>query len=84
MVIENIFVPHFFKRMPPSFANTIQVDCPEDVAAYIHRVGRTARFTSEGNSLLFLLPSEREMLTKLQSAESKIPIHLRKVKLFHS
>lgn len=84
MDIENIFVQHFFKRIPPSFTTTMQVDCPEDVAAYIHRVGRTARFTSEGNSLLFLLPSEREMLTKLQSAESKIPIHLRKVKLFHS
>jgi ATP-dependent RNA helicase DDX10/DBP4 len=24
----------------------VQADCPEDVAAYIHRVGRTARFKS--------------------------------------
>ncbi|XP_020674233.1 DEAD-box ATP-dependent RNA helicase 32 isoform X3 [Dendrobium catenatum] len=64
----------------PAVDWVIQVDCPEDVAAYIHRVGRTARFTSEGNSVLFLLPSEREMLTKLQSAEPKIPIQLRKVK----
>jgi ATP-dependent RNA helicase DDX10/DBP4 len=24
----------------------VQADCPEDVASYIHRVGRTARFKS--------------------------------------
>ncbi|XP_020592984.1 DEAD-box ATP-dependent RNA helicase 32 [Phalaenopsis equestris] len=64
----------------PAVDWVIQVDCPEDVAAYIHRVGRTARFASGGNSVLFLSPSEREMLTKLQSAEPKIPIQLRKVK----
>lgn len=52
----------------------IQVDCPEDVAAYIHRVGRTARYHSEGRSVLFLVPSETEMLKKLEVA--KIPIHL--------
>ncbi|KAG0500650.1 hypothetical protein HPP92_000722 [Vanilla planifolia] len=64
----------------PAVDWVIQVDCPEDVAAYIHRVGRTARFTSEGKSVLFLLPSEMKMLAKLQSAESKIPIKLKKVK----
>ncbi|KAK8953641.1 DEAD-box ATP-dependent RNA helicase 32 [Platanthera guangdongensis] len=65
----------------PSVDWVIQVDCPEDVAAYIHRVGRTARFTSAGNSLLFLVPSEKAMLTKLHAAEPKIPIILRKVKV---
>lgn len=65
----------------PSVDWVIQVDCPEDVAAYIHRVGRTARFTSEGNSLLFLAPSEKAMLTKLRAAEPKIPIILKKVKV---
>lgn len=55
------------------------MDCPDDIAAYIHRVGRTARFASEGKSVLFLEPSEIKMLTKLQGAEPKIPIHLRKV-----
>lgn len=64
----------------PAVDWVIQVDCPEDVAAYIHRVGRTARFTSEGNSVLFLSPSEREMLTKLHSADPKIPILFKKVK----
>ncbi|XP_020674232.1 DEAD-box ATP-dependent RNA helicase 32 isoform X2 [Dendrobium catenatum] len=71
---------HLRSKMIVFLSTCKQVDCPEDVAAYIHRVGRTARFTSEGNSVLFLLPSEREMLTKLQSAEPKIPIQLRKVK----
>ncbi|KAM2968843.1 hypothetical protein FF2_016018 [Malus domestica] len=54
----------------------VQVDCPEDVASYIHRVGRTARFDSVGRSLLFLMPSEEKMLDKLQAA--KIPIREKK------
>lgn len=36
----------------------LQADCPEDVASYIHRVGRTARYTYAGKGLLLLLPSE--------------------------
>lgn len=32
----------------------IQVDCPDDVVCYLHRVGRTARYKAEGKSLLFL------------------------------
>ncbi|KAK1323017.1 DEAD-box ATP-dependent RNA helicase 32 [Acorus calamus] len=54
----------------------VQVDCPEDVATYIHRVGRTARFTSRGRSVLFLAPSENKMITNLH--EAKIPIKIRK------
>ncbi|XVE80373.1 hypothetical protein DITRI_Ditri14bG0134800 [Diplodiscus trichospermus] len=50
----------------------VQVDCPDDVASYIHRVGRTARYLSGGRSLLFLMPSEMKMLEKLLAA--KIPI----------
>lgn len=38
----------------------IQLDCPEDVDTYIHRVGRTARYESSGKALLFLLPSEEQ------------------------
>lgn len=55
----------------------LQVDCPDDVATYIHRVGRTARFMSGGRSLLFLAPSEVGMLKKLQ--DKKIPIEFTKV-----
>ncbi|KAI3810040.1 hypothetical protein L1987_19647 [Smallanthus sonchifolius] len=54
----------------------VQVDCPEDVASYIHRVGRTARYDSIGQSVLFLLPSEMKMLERLQ--EKKIPVQFDK------
>ncbi|GMI63744.1 hypothetical protein like AT5G54910 [Hibiscus trionum] len=50
----------------------VQADCPEDVASYIHRVGRTARYLSGGRSILFLMPSEMKMLEKLEAA--KVPI----------
>lgn len=53
------------------------MDCPEDVASYIHRVGRTARFYTQGKSLLFLTPSEEKMIEKLQ--EAKVPVKLIKV-----
>lgn len=40
----------------------IQVDIPEDIQTYIHRVGRTARYKSQGNSLLFISEHEKEFL----------------------
>ncbi|CAN0910110.1 DEAD-box ATP-dependent RNA helicase 32, partial [Linum grandiflorum] len=46
----------------------VQMDCPEDVESYIHRVGRTARYLSGGRSVLFLEPSEMQMLEKLKAA----------------
>lgn len=49
----------------PAVDWVIQVDCPEDVATYIHRVGRTARYKSKGNALLFLLTSELKFLQQL-------------------
>ncbi|KAF4350989.1 hypothetical protein F8388_021696 [Cannabis sativa] len=57
----------------------VQVDCPDDIKTYIHRVGRTARYDSCGKSVMFLLPSEKTMLDKLR--EEKIPIKTYKVKL---
>ncbi|PSC73011.1 DEAD-box ATP-dependent RNA helicase 32 [Micractinium conductrix] len=57
----------------PTVDWVVQADCPEDVAAYIHRVGRTARYVSAGKGLLLLLPSEREgMLAQLE--EAKVPV----------
>jgi ATP-dependent RNA helicase DDX10/DBP4 len=44
----------------PSVDWVLQVDAPEDAETYIHRVGRTARYESAGNGLLFLVPSEEE------------------------
>lgn len=57
----------------PAVDWVIQVDCPEDVDTYIHRVGRTARHEKEGRAVLFLDPSEEEgMLSRLE--QKKVPI----------
>ena len=56
----------------PSIDWVLQLDCPEDVATYIHRSGRTARYRSSGRSLLFLLPSERDAMLAKLNAEAKI------------
>lgn len=56
----------------PAVDWVVQVDCPESADAYIHRVGRTARFKSNGKALLMLLPSELKMVEKLTNA--RVPI----------
>ena len=56
----------------PSVDWVLQLDCPENPEAYVHRVGRTARFKADGRSLLVLLPSEVKMVHMLQ--DSKIPL----------
>ncbi|KAH6614985.1 P-loop containing nucleoside triphosphate hydrolase protein [Boeremia exigua] len=57
----------------PAVDFVIQVDCPDDVDTYIHRVGRTARYNREGRGVLFLAPSEEEgMLKRLE--QKKVPI----------
>ncbi|KAI4491116.1 hypothetical protein M0802_010426 [Mischocyttarus mexicanus] len=61
----------------PAVNWVVQMDCPEDVNAYIHRAGRTARFQAGGESLLVLLPSELKMVELLQ--ERKIPINMIKI-----
>ncbi|MES1919249.1 ATP-dependent RNA helicase dbp4 [Bonamia ostreae] len=50
----------------------INFDCPDGVKSYIHRVGRTARYKSDGFALLFLLPPEIKMVSIIK--EAKIPI----------
>jgi ATP-dependent RNA helicase DDX10/DBP4 len=47
----------------PAVDWVIQLDCPEDSATYVHRVGRTARYQRKGSALLFLLPSEEGGMT---------------------
>ncbi|PJF20150.1 RNA-dependent ATPase HCA4 [Paramicrosporidium saccamoebae] len=56
----------------PAVDWVVQGDCPEDVDTYIHRVGRTARIGKAGNAVLFILPSEKHMLTLLR--EKRVPI----------
>eukprot|EP01086_Lenisia_limosa_P015890 TRINITY_DN5388_c0_g1_i2.p1 TRINITY_DN5388_c0_g1~~TRINITY_DN5388_c0_g1_i2.p1 ORF type:complete len:686 (-),score=151.28 TRINITY_DN5388_c0_g1_i2:43-2100(-) len=51
----------------PDLEWVVQYDCPEDVDSYLHRAGRTARYKNAGNSLLFLLPSEGEMVKKIET-----------------
>ncbi|KAL6708510.1 ATP-dependent RNA helicase dbp4 [Coniothyrium glycines] len=59
----------------PAVDFVIQVDCPDDVDTYIHRVGRTARYNREGRGVLFLAPSEEEgMLLRLEA--KKVPVEL--------
>ncbi|KAK7996910.1 hypothetical protein PG989_004950 [Apiospora arundinis] len=57
----------------PSVDWVVQVDAPEDVDTYIHRVGRTARNEKLGKAVLFLDPSEEEgMMQKFE--QKRIPI----------
>ncbi|RLN59588.1 hypothetical protein BBJ29_003668 [Phytophthora kernoviae] len=51
----------------------LQLDCPEDAANYIHRVGRTARYNKQGKALMCLVPSEVEGMTK-RLEDAKVPI----------
>jgi len=51
----------------PAVDWVIQFDCPEDINTYIHRVGRTARYKSKGNALLFLLPSESKFADMIKA-----------------
>ncbi|KCV73301.1 hypothetical protein H696_00842 [Fonticula alba] len=57
----------------PSVDWVVQVDCPDDVDTYIHRVGRTARFNSAGQSMMLLLPSEEPAMIKLLE-ERRVPV----------
>lgn len=57
----------------PSVDWVIQVDAPEDAETYIHRVGRTARYNSNGKALMFLLPSEEKGMASLLE-KKKVPI----------
>ena len=50
----------------PSVDWVFQVDCPDDTATYVHRVGRTARLKADGKSLLLLLPSETKFVDNLK------------------
>ncbi|OTF72608.1 ATP-dependent RNA helicase DDX10-like protein, partial [Euroglyphus maynei] len=57
----------------PAVNWVVQLDCPEDTNTYIHRVGRTARFERNGESLLVLAPSEEQSMVE-QLERKKVPI----------
>ncbi|TFY69593.1 hypothetical protein EVG20_g3085 [Dentipellis fragilis] len=62
----------------PNVDWVVQVDAPEDVETYVHRVGRTARYESNGKALMFLNPSEEEGMTK---ALAKKGLEVAKIKI---
>ena len=62
----------------PNIDWVVQMDCPEDVETYIHRVGRTARLRSEGKALLIMVPSEAPGMVEMLQ-EKKIPLTQTKV-----
>lgn len=41
------------------------MDCPDSLETYIHRIGRTARFSKKGKSVLFVDPSEIKFIENL-------------------
>ncbi|KAM6431064.1 ATP-dependent DNA helicase DDX31 isoform 1-T1 [Liasis olivaceus] len=51
----------------PQVTWIVQYNPPNSLAEYVHRIGRTARIGSPGNSLLVLLPSEAEYVNFLAS-----------------
>ena len=60
----------------PNVDWVVQADCPEDVPCYIHRVGRTARYTAEGRGLLLLTPSEANFAKELAAAKAGMSCRL--------
>lgn len=56
----------------PEIEWIIQVDCPEDVPTYIHRVGRSARAGKSGKALLMLSEGEKVFVENLKTR--RIPI----------
>lgn len=58
----------------------IQLDCPENVQTYIHRVGRTARYKSKGNSILMVNPKEEKFIDILNNKN----ISIKKIKINQS
>jgi len=63
----------------PAVDWVLQLDCPDDVDTYIHRVGRTARYQSEGKGLCILCPSEEEGM-KARWEEKGIDVKRIKIK----
>jgi ATP-dependent RNA helicase DeaD len=61
--------------------HVINYDVPNDVEAYVHRIGRTGRAGRTGTATLFITPRERRMMreieryTNMQIKPMKIPTH---------
>ncbi len=49
-------------------SHVINYDIPNDIEAYIHRIGRTGRAGRRGDAIVFVAPRERRMLSAIERA----------------
>lgn len=49
-------------------SHVVNYDIPNDVEAYVHRIGRTGRAGRKGHAILFVAPRERRMLEAIERA----------------
>merc|ERR1712137_1271990 len=61
----------------PNIQWIVQYDAPTETKEYVHRIGRTARCTGTGKSILFLTPSEKGYVKQLE----EVQLQLREVQL---
>ncbi|MCB0323202.1 MAG: DEAD/DEAH box helicase [Bdellovibrionales bacterium] len=47
-------------------SHVVNFDIPNDIEAYVHRIGRTGRAGREGDAILFVTPRERRMLEAIE------------------
>jgi ATP-dependent RNA helicase DeaD len=47
-------------------SHVVNFDMPNDVEAYVHRIGRTGRAGRSGVAVLFVSPRERRMMTEIE------------------
>lgn len=54
----------------PAVTHVVQIGIPQDVAQYIHRIGRTARIGNKGKSVLLLTKFEKLFLNALKDKQN--------------
>jgi len=61
----------------PDIKWIVQYDAPTETKEYVHRIGRTARFTGQGKSIIFLTSSEKGYVRHLAEHQLDVKeIHL--------
>ncbi|KAH8400025.1 hypothetical protein KR215_005470 [Drosophila sulfurigaster] len=63
----------------PAVNWVLQLDCPEDVAQYIHRAGRSARNKTRGECLLVLTPNEEKHM--IDALQEQLNLSIRNVQI---
>jgi len=49
-------------------SHVVNLDIPNDIEGYIHRIGRTGRAGRKGHAILFVTPRERHLLNAIERA----------------